>query len=137
MKNAIGAIILAALLSAGSRYPRMYSNVVYSITMHQTKRPKTPVFVGQGVRSPGAFEFQKGMTVANVIKKAGGVADYPTMIIVRRPTISDPNPKDLEHAVLACKLDRSKPDSGVGACTFKLKPNDLIEAIIPFAGETS
>lgn len=129
-----GLAMLMAIASTAFPRPDSYSLGIKKITREQKVVPKNPIFVGPWVGKPGAYRFKNGMTVADAIKMAGGVTDYPTRIIVRRPTKEDPDPEMWGSAIYSCELDRSKSDAGVSSCSFPLKSRDFVEPIKPPKG---
>ncbi len=129
-----GAIFLVSLLivspALANYVPSSYLERVGRAIKGQKQIPKNMVYVGKWVKKPGAYPFAKGMTAASLIRGAGGVLpinqkndDFPTAILIFRPTKMTPNPSETIHG---CWLDWNKPDAGVGGCVFELERKDLV-----------
>jgi hypothetical protein len=97
-------------------------------------KPEHPVYVWPWVKSPGAYPFKKGLTVADVVIAAGGLINderypdlpsvyFPHTISVMRPSPKDPDPTT---SIYRFPLDWKKSDGGISECRFELRERDIV-----------
>jgi protein involved in polysaccharide export with SLBB domain len=128
------ALIIVAAPAYAHQELAPYSWQVKQATRDQRKIPHNPVYVWPWVKNAGAYEFKKGMTVAQLIKMAGGLKldeRYPDIPDIQRPkTLSVYRPssevKDPTHSIYQCKLDWDKPEAGLVSCDLPLQKGDLV-----------
>ena len=106
---------------------KTYRDQIAGICQQSSCKAKNPIYAGPGLNKPKALEFHDGMTVADVIRSAGGIREPFDQILILRPSAKNPNPY-WGQTVFRYKLDRTKPDGGVGAFKFRLRAGDIVEA---------
>ena len=128
----------ADLLSGfAEQKPAPYSLGVKWATKDSQTVPERAVYIWPWVKTPGAYAFREGMTVAELVALAGGLIlderykdvpelkdeAYPKTIDVTRPSPENPDPTT---SMYQCALDWSKSDAGISQCRFELHQGDLV-----------
>ncbi len=113
--------------------PAPYSDLIDSATAGDKTNYVHAVYVWPWVKAPGAYPFQQGMTVADLIAAAGGLVSDERMklhwdvhtINVMRPSSDDPNPIG---AVYCFSVSWTNSESNISECKFLLQEGDLVTA---------
>jgi|SRR5579862_2518115 len=136
MLSRVLSLALAAGLAVGvaTQTPAPYSWSVKQALAVSKAKPDHPVYVWPWVKSPGAYPFKNGMTVADVVIAAGGLIKderypdlpsefFPRTVSVTRPSAKDPDPTT---AIYRFPLDWAKPGGGISECRFALRERDFV-----------
>jgi hypothetical protein len=133
-----GLVLSVAIVTCSSNahaelMPAPYVDLVDEATAGDKTNYDHAVYVWPWVKAPGAYPFKQGMTVANLITAAGGLASDDRMnlhwdvhtINVMRPSPDDPNPIG---AVYCFSVDWTNSQSNISECKFELQEGDLVTA---------
>ncbi len=136
MRYLILCLVFFACVAVASakQVPAPYSLLVKLATEKSKANYEHAVYVWPWVKSPGAYPFKKGITVAHLVAAAGGLIKderypnlpseyFPRTVSVIRPSSKDPDPTT---SIYRFSLDWSKPDGGISECKFKLQDGDFV-----------
>jgi hypothetical protein len=127
-------LALVAGLALAKQTYAPYSLMVSQALAVSRAKHEHAVYVLPWVKSPGAYPFKNGMTVADLVKAAGGLIKderypdlpseyFPHTVSVMRPSPKDPDPTT---SIYRFPLDWAKPDGGISKCRFELRERDLV-----------
>jgi len=128
-------LLLAITSVFANQKPAPYSLMVKWATVEASNEIQNAIYIWPWVKYPGAYSFTKGMTIAELVKRAGGfIKDerlkeipslyvYPDRISVFRSSENDPDPI---KPIFEYSLNWSEPEGNISECNFELKPGDLI-----------
>ena len=136
----VGTLLLWAAGASAIPKPKpdapFYSLWTQRLTNPQ-QSPKQPVFIGNHVKKPGAYEFKSGLTIVKLVKIAGGLdlskftsSAGTSWAVMHRKSQSDP---EAHRPTYSCRiLLASKPSFKSPDCKRELQPGDLVIVDPPY-----
>jgi protein involved in polysaccharide export with SLBB domain len=135
MRSLACCLVLVACLAAWAKQkPAHYSLCVEQASIISKAKYDHPVYVWLWVKSPGIYPFKDGITVADLVKSAGGLikaARYPNLpseyfprtVSVMRSSAEDPDPTT---SIYRFPLDWTKPAGKISESRFELRERDFV-----------
>ncbi len=132
MRYLLIILLVCVLPTLAARRMVSYSRAVEELSKEVGKLPKSPVYIynvcggSYGVKGPGAYRFETGLTLRSLILKAGGFNKNKdlTYIEVLRPSKEISNPSEGKY-VYRCTVPQNE-DEEKKFGNFILKVGDLV-----------